>query len=156
MSNRKKYLYALLLLVWVAGLTGCVSDKKQTHLFKEPTKEDLTDAQNKWISVTYRYLALKNYEQAMVNVKHALDIDKDAPAAVTALAVVYQSQGDNDKARASFQRALELDSKFSLAHLDYGQFLFQQKEYAGACQEFQTASEDDFFSQRAGAFPVPV
>jgi type IV pilus assembly protein PilF len=152
MNHRKKYLYVLMVMLAGAILSGCATQKHQTHAFKEPTKEDLARAIDTYVKLTYMYVEKKDFEHAMANVKHALDNDPNSPAAIDALAVVYQYQGDTDKARENFRKVIELNSKFSQGHLDYGEFLFQQKEYAEACHQFQVASEDDFFDKRALAY----
>jgi type IV pilus assembly protein PilF len=152
MNYRKKWLYVLMVMLAGAILAGCVTQKQQTHAFKDPTKEDLARAIDTYVKITYLYVDKKDFEHAMVNVKHALDIDPNSPAAVNALAVVFESQGDTDKARENFRKAIELNSKFSQGHLSYGEFLFQQKEYVEACHQFQVTSEDDFFDKRALAF----
>jgi len=133
-------------------LVGCVTESATQGAFKKPTKEDMNRAMSLYVQIAYKSLENKDYERAMANVKRALDIDNHSPIALNALAVVYQYQGDTEKARSSFKKALGEDDKFSEGHLNYGQFLIQQKEYDQACEQFQMAADDDFYTKRASAY----
>lgn len=152
MKNIKKILFLFLLIIWpMFFLSSCVTET-QTGPFKQPTKDDLARAISLYIQITYKYLDNKDYERAMLNVKKALDLDANSPAALNALAIVYQYQGDTEKARTTFKHAISEDDKFTETHLNYGQFLYQQQEYAEACKQFQIAADDDFYVKRAEAY----
>lgn len=146
----KTFLYTVLLAS--ALLVSCVTETETNGSFKKPTPEGLNRAMSLYIQLAYQQLENKDYEKAMANVKRALDIDKNAPTALNALAVVYQTQGDTDKARKTFKKTLANDEKFSEGHLNYGQFLMQQKEHAAACKQFQMAADDDFYKKRSTAY----
>ncbi len=152
MKTWKKRFGFLIILASVFSLLACVTESVSHGAFKNPSKEDLDRAMSLYVQIAYKNLETKDYERAMVNVKRALDIDNNSPLALNALAVVYQYQGDTEKSRATFKKALSGNDKFSEGHLNYGQFLFQQKEFDSACKQFQMASDDDFYAKRATAF----
>jgi len=133
-------------------MMSCVRESEMGNGFKKPSKEDLNRAISLYVQIAYKALENNEYERAMANVKQALDIDKNSPMALNALAVVFQSQGDTGKARETFKKALSNDANFSDAHLNYGQFLLQQKESEAACKQFQLAADDDFYQKRAIAY----
>lgn len=137
----------------LALMASCVTETTgKAHNFKKPSKEDLDRATSLYIQMAYKYLESKDYEKAMSSVKRGLDISPDDPKVLNTLAVVYQNQGDTEKARDTFEKTLREDSKFSEGHLNYGQFLLQQKENTAACKQFQLAADDDFYTRRATAY----
>lgn len=149
-----KVFFRYLGMVLVASLLmSCVTETvTNNNAFKKPSEEDLQRAMSLYIQMAYNYLESKDYEKAMSSAKRALDIDENAPTALNVLAIIYQNQGEAEKARDTFIRALKEDVKYSDGHLSYGQFLLQQKENEAACAQFQMAAEDDFYSKRATAY----
>jgi type IV pilus assembly protein PilF len=152
MKIYKTLLSYLSVLLVVLTITSCVTEVVTDTAFKKPTQEDLQRAMALYIQMAYKYLESKDYERAMSSAKRALDIDEDAPTALNILAIIYQSQGESDKARETFKKVLEEDDKYSDGHLSYGQFLLQQKEPEEACKQFQLAADDDFYAKRATAY----
>ena len=148
---KKKSLMLSVVLMFTVLLMGCVVES-QDRLFKKPTKKDLDSALNDYVNISYEHSKAKRYDLAMMSVKRALDINSRSAMANNALALVYQHQGEMDQAEKSFKKALSYDSKFSVARMSYGNFLFAQKKYMDACKQYEKASSDSFYVQRADAF----
>lgn len=138
----------LLLVTLVLLLGACVTERKR-GIFKEPTSEDLQRAVDFHLQSVYLAIDIQDYEQAMKSAKAALEDDPDSAKVITALANVYRAQGDKDKADETYRKAIREDSKFTRAHVDYGKFLYEQKKYKEAADQFKKASEDDFYENRA-------
>ena len=134
------------------AVAGCVTETVGSTPFKQPTKEDLDSAVATYVQIAYQRLENGSYEDAMKDIQRALALKPDSPLANTALAVAYQYQGEIDKSRNAYKKALGEDDKFSPAHLNYGNLLFQQKEFREACKQFEIAASDDFYNMRAAAF----
>lgn len=139
------------LIAGIVLLAGCVTEEVGSP-FKKPTPEGLEKAANLYVDIAYQFLQDRKYEEAMFNVRKALEKSPDFARAHMALAQTYQFQGDNDKARDAYKKTLRIDNKYSHAHMAYGQFLFGLKEYKEACKEFQIASADDFYENRSAAY----
>ena len=153
MKQWKSILMSVMVVAVVALTASCVTETAgKSSTFKKPSKEDLDRATSLYVQMAYKYMESKDYEKAMSSVKRAMDISPDDPKVLNTLAVVYQNQGDTEKARDTFEKTLRKDSKFSEGHLNYGQFLLQQKENTAACKQFQLAADDDFYTRRATAY----
>lgn len=141
----------IMMLVLVFLITGCVTEQTGTP-FKEPTPEGLDKAADYYVDIAYQLAQRKQYEPAMLNIKKAMEKSPNSVRAHLALAEIYQSQGDASKAKKAFRQVLRMDSKYSPAHMAYGRFLFEQKDYEDACESFEKAAADDFYAERSAAF----
>lgn len=83
----------------------------------------------------------KLFDVAQDKLEKALSYKEDYPEAHNALGVLYDETGQDALAGQHFQRAIALDAGFSLARVNYGQFLCTQgqpeagiSQYLGAAQ----------------------
>lgn len=137
-------LAGLLLSVWLAG---CVT----TGL--PPRQEiDLDKALETHVQLGLRYLQSgDNREAARHHFLKALELGKRNPQAHHGLALLYQVDGELEVAESHFKKALRYGDDFSMAHTNYGVFLYQQERYEEAYEQFRIASEDLTYNRRSFA-----
>lgn len=127
-------------------LGGCVSSGPGKSV-------DLDKARETHIQLGLRYLqsGSENRELARHHFQKALELGRKDPQAHHGLALLYQADKENAVAESHFKKALRYDSKFSMARVNYGAFLYQQERYRDAKAQFQIASEDLTYNRRSYA-----
>src|SRR5690606_8506811 len=86
-------------------VAGCVTETVSGP-FKQPTQADMQQSLSLYVQMAYMRLERKQYDKAMAALDNALSIDKNAPVALTALAVAYQLQGETEKSEKSFRHVI--------------------------------------------------
>jgi len=132
-------------------ITSCVTETTSGP-FKQPSPAELQRSVSLYVQMAYMRLERKQYDKAMVALDNALEIDKNSPLALTALAVAYQFQGEKDKAEKTFRQVVRQHDKYSDGHLRFGDFLYAEERYEEACHEFSRAAENDFYDRRSTAY----
>lgn len=123
------------LLLALAGLTGCVSQKTGSEVDRDAALET-------YYQLAIGYLENGNRDSARHHITQAFELDKNSPHAYAARALLLQSEGEEERAEQNFKRALRYDPEFSQARNNYGAFLFQQERYEEAYRQFAKAAED--------------
>ncbi len=90
------------------------------------------------------YMQQGNFDVALDKLNKALERDERLPEAHNAIALLYEGTGRPNLAEQHFQRAIELDANYTLAKLNYAQFL---------CTHGQPAVGEDRFLAIAGNPP---
>lgn len=138
----------LLLLSLVILLTACVTEstdgKHRTSINKE-------EAFRLHVQLAQSYVDKKNRESARHHIRKAMEIKKDSPEVLNALALVYQLEGESSLAEESYRKAIKKNKHFSAAHNNYGVFLFGLKRYEDALIQFEAAAANLDFDGRAQA-----
>lgn len=134
-----------LLLCCVMWLAGCVS---QVDGARQVDKDKSLELH---IQLAEGYVAQKNRESARLHVRKAFDINNRSPEATSALAKLYELEGEPELADETYRKALRLKKNFTEAHNSYGIFLFNSKRYERALEEFEAAAADLAYSGRAEA-----
>ncbi|WP_346839152.1 type IV pilus biogenesis/stability protein PilW [Microbulbifer sp. SAOS-129_SWC] len=129
------------------ALAGCVTTGGVYH------KVDIDKAVQTHVQLGIRYLRSgDNREAARYHFNEALKLGgKHNPQAQQGLALLYQADGENDAAEQHYKLALRYKSDFSMAHTNYGVFLYQQERYKEALEQFKIASEDLDYNRRSFA-----
>lgn len=91
----------------------------------------------------------RNYATALEELRTALEIDPDYPAAYGMLGLIYMDLGDNVRAETSFQKALRLSPGNPDLNNNYGWFLCQNGREREAIPLFERAASDRLY-------PVPA
>jgi type IV pilus assembly protein PilF len=91
------------------------------------------------------YMQQGNFDVALDKLNKALERDGRLPEAHNAIALLYEGTGRPNLAEQHFQRAIELDANYTLAKLNYAQFL---------CTHGQPAAGEDRFLAIARNPPV--
>lgn len=85
----------------------------------------------------------KEYASAEELLRKVLTEDSRSPIAHNLLGICQARTGDEEAARESFERAVELDPKFVAARVNLGNLLLGLREWAAALREFKAAIAAD-------------
>lgn len=91
------------------------------------------------------YYSSRNYQVALEELRQALTIDPNYPAAHGMLGLVYMDLNDRSRAEESFQRALRLAPGDAEILNNYGWFLCQTSRPKEAIPQFLKALEDPLY-----------
>ena len=142
--NMKSVFLCLLCLLF---LVGCVTERTSG---REKTI-DLQKSFDLHVQIALGYIQKGNRESARHHLKKAFDINANSPVATSAMAQLYELEGEPALAEESFKLALKRDKNFTEAHNNYGIFLFNLKRYEEAYAEFEKAAADLAFPGRSQA-----
>ncbi|MCF6753852.1 type IV pilus biogenesis/stability protein PilW [Pseudomonas stutzeri] len=136
------------LLLLLAGLTGCVSTGTVDPLKTEEGRQQARDA---YIQLGIGYVQQGTASRAKTPLRKALELDPRSADAHAALALVFQTEMENELADKHYREALVSRRDARILN-NYGSFLFEQKRYAEALERFTQASEDNLYPERARVF----
>lgn len=152
MQNNKLLLSFKSVLIFVlasALLFGCVSEQVSGTEKKAP--QDKGKALDLHVQMALGYVEKGNRESARHHLAKAFEIDRESAAATNAMAMLYQLEGELPLAEEQFKLAIKRDKKLTVAHNNYGIFLFNQKRYQEAFAQFEVASADLGYVNRSQA-----
>lgn len=141
-------LRAALLLVLTGLLAGCVSSGTVDPLKTDEGRQQARDA---YIQLGIGYLQQGAAARAKTPLRKALEIDPRSADAHAALALVFQTEMENDLADKHYREALSSRKDARILN-NYGSFLFEQKRYPEAMERFSQAAEDNMYPERARVF----
>lgn len=137
------------LLLLLAGLmAGCVSSGTVDPLKTEEGRQQARDA---YIQLGIGYVQQGTASRAKTPLRKALELDPHSADAHAALALVFQTEMENELADKHYREALANRRDARILN-NYGSFLFEQKRYAEALERFTQASADNLYSERARVF----
>ena len=110
---------------------------------------DRQRAVDDFVSLGMAYLQRGNRDASRRNFEKAFDLKPNSKKAHNGMGLLYQLNGEVDLAESSFERAIKIDNDYSQARVNFGAFLYQQQRYQEAFDQFQTASNDLSYDQRA-------
>lgn len=129
----------------VAVLAGCVT----TTTGGSSVKIDKQKALQTHVQLGLSYLRQKDIDLARHHFNKAYAIDRNAKGAHNGRALLYQLEGELELAESTFLKALKVDPDFTQARNNYGGFLYGQKRYSEAYEQFEKASRDLDYPRRA-------
>lgn len=141
----KKHIVAIGILTLL--LSGCVTTTDQPRRQTNPT-----EARDAYIQLGLGYLQNGETDRAKAPLQEALKIDPRSEAAHVALALVFQSEGEDPSAETHFRSALATAPDNPRILNNYGAFLMEQERYSEALGYFSKASEDTFYGERSRVF----
>lgn len=115
-------------------------------------KADADKAVQSHIQLGLAYIQQGDYVTAQQRLERALAINPKSSGAHAAMGLVYQRQGEPELAESSFKKALSYDAKFTRGRTYYAAFLYEQGRFADAIRQFEIASEDITYEDRAQIF----
>ncbi|MBB2495602.1 type IV pilus biogenesis/stability protein PilW [Aquipseudomonas ullengensis] len=143
-------LRALLLLSLAVVLAGCVkSGGRADPLSTQQGREEARDA---YIQLGIGHLNQGATEKAKEPLRKALDIDSGSAEAHAALALVFQREMEPELADEHFRKAIGLKKGDARLLNNYGGFLYEQKRYKDAHEQFIAASKDTLYPERSRVF----
>lgn len=78
----------------------------------------------------------KRWDDAVIQLKKALDINPDNAETMNSLGMVYNHLHDSNQAMHWFDQSIAKDKQFALAHMNKGMLLLKQKDYKNGWQEY--------------------
>lgn len=143
MQNNKLLLGFKSVLICVLAsllLMGCVSE--QISGKEKKGTQDKGKSLELHVQMALGYVEKGNRESARHHLSKAFEIDKSSATATNAMAMLYQLEGELALAEEQFKLALKRDKNLTVAHNNYGIFLYNQKRYQEAYAQFELAAAD--------------
>lgn len=138
---------SLSVCVVFAAITGCVTNEYGSlSANADPEKAEAT-----FVRLGLAYLQNGDRDTAKTNFDKALEINKRSAEANEGIARLYQMEAENELAEKHFKLALRYDNSLSRAYNNYGNFLFDQERYEEAYEQFDIASKNVSYTNRAAA-----
>ncbi|MCG6658548.1 type IV pilus biogenesis/stability protein PilW [Halomonas campisalis] len=132
------------ILAGALWLGGCAAQGERTG--------DAAGPAEAYTQLGMAYLERDNLSRAMSALDRALEIAPNSPAALQAMAIVYQRQGEHELADTTFQRALRADPDFTRARNNYAAYLYDRGRTREACEQLEQASRDTQYASRGQLF----
>lgn len=137
-----------LLFLFAGFMAGCVSSGSVDPM---RTSEGRNEARDAYIQLGIGYLQQGEAARAKAPLSKALELDPGSADANAALALVFQTEMENNLADEHYRKALSGRNDARILN-NYGSFLFEQKRYEEALERFSKASEDNLYPERARVF----
>lgn len=137
--------FRLLTVLLSVSLVSCMVLEKTA-----PPNADM--AVSRRIAAGFEYLQMGQPSEARRHISRALESDPRSPAAHNAMALLYNYEGDSERAEMHFRKAIRYDKSYSLARNNYGALLLSQRKYKDALEQFSAAGDDPSYDSRAIAF----
>ncbi|BCX89482.1 type IV pilus assembly protein PilF [Methylomarinovum tepidoasis] len=122
-------------------LAGCSLSPDQEEIDRKKLAQIYTE---KGIA----YLSQGQPQNALADLRHALEIDPDNAAAHEAIAVLYEKFGMDDKAAEHYHRALALQPDDARLLNNYGLFLCNRGDYDAGMKRLVRAANNKLYAQR--------
>ncbi len=143
-------LRAALYLSVVCLLAGCVRTGGPVDPLS--TADGRKAARDAYIQLGLGHLQQGSTEKAKEPLRQALQLDSSSADAYAALALVYQRELEPKLADENYRKAISLSKGDARLHNNYGGFLFEQRRYQDAYEQFHIAAEDPLYSERSRVF----
>jgi len=144
--KRVRTAFAMVLLAMV--VTGCVTNTDSRFA----READRDKAVRNYVQLATAYIGQGNLERARNHLDRALEISPENPAALAAMGLVYQTEGEQELAERSFKTALENDPDYTRGRVYYGAYLYGERRFEAARDQFLAASRDTGYGERASVF----
>jgi type IV pilus assembly protein PilF len=153
--------FALALVLAVATIAGC---SKQGRIIEapgysspiartpSPAKGEMTNGGGINLALAQQYLQSGQLEMALDRANRALATDPDVGIVHALLGLIYDRIGDQARATASFQRAIQFSPNAGSVLNAYGTWLCSHGDTASAAQQFARALADPFFTSPGEAY----
>ena len=104
------------------------------------------------VAAGFEYLQMGQPSEARRHISRALENEPRSPEAHNAMALLYNYEGDLERAEQHFRKAIRYDRGYSVARNNYGALLLSQRRYKEALAQFVSAADDPSYDNRAIAF----
>lgn len=119
-----------------ASILGCSSGQRTPELSKDEQKGNI------YLDAGTTALVNSDYTEALRNLLTAEKFLPDSPAVWNNLGLAYYGKNEINKAQNAWERALEIDPKFSDARNNLGAMHLQQNKLKEAEKEFKIVLKD--------------
>lgn len=104
------------------------------------------------VAAGFEYLQMGQPTEARRHISRALESEPRSPEAHNAMALLYNYEGDQERAEEHFRKAIRYNRNYSVARNNYGALLLSQRNYKDALEQFSIAADDPAYDNRAIAF----
>ncbi|PXX91687.1 type IV pilus biogenesis/stability protein PilW [Marinobacter vulgaris] len=139
-------MFAMVLLAML--VTGCVT-KTDSRFAREADRDKAVE---NYVQLATAYIGQDNIDRARSHLDRALELAPENPGALAAQGLVYQSEGEPELAERAFKDALDSDPDYTRGRVYYGAFLYGQRRFEEARDQFLAASRDTGYPERASVF----
>lgn len=146
-SNRHK-IQLLIIVVLSMLMSACVTTSNSSLT----DKADPEVAVERYVQLGLEYIKRNDVHRARKHLSRALEINPLDASANAAMGLIYHQEGENEKAEELFKKAVESDPNFTPGRSYFGAYLFAQKRYQEALNQFQTAAKDTRYEGRTQIF----
>jgi len=144
--NSFRTLITVVLVALFAAGCVTVSDSRFAR------EEDREKAVENYVQLATAYIGQGNLDRARNHLDRALELAPDDAGALSAMALLHNSDGEHELAERNFRKALASDRDYTRGRVYYGAFLFGQGRFEEAREQFSSASKDTDYSDRASVF----
>jgi type IV pilus assembly protein PilF len=131
-----------LLILLVSMLSACVV--QQTNPYNKDSDDTKRARAHTELGAAYYQKA--KYDIALTEFNIAIQFDPGYAWAYNGLGLVQSALGENDKADASFKKALQLEPNSSESHNNYGNFLCNNGRYDESVEHFLAAVKNPLYA----------
>jgi type IV pilus assembly protein PilF len=145
----------LLLALALSLLAGCTTiTTGNTQTPQEQETSTIEEAADINLKLGVGYMQAGRFDIARAKLNKALDYDPNLAEAHNALGVLYESTGASLQAEQHYRQAIERDSSYTLARMNYGRLLCAagSDKAAEGEQQFLTAATDADNADPANAY----
>jgi len=137
-------------IVLVIGmvLSGCVTTTDSPFA----READRDKALANYVKLATAYIGQGNLDRAEHHLDRAFEINDDYAPALAAEGLVYSSRGEEELAEKSFRQALSADRGYTRGRTYYGAYLYSQRRFEEARDQFSAASQDVDYQDRGSIF----
>lgn len=140
---------AMLSVVLLAMLvTGCVTNTDSRFA----READRDKAVRNYVQLGTAYIGQENLERARHHLERALELAPENPGALAAMGLIYNAEGESELAERSFKEALANNEDYTRGHVYYGAFLYGERRFEDARDQFMAASRNTSYDDRASVF----
>ncbi|HEX8163290.1 MAG TPA: tetratricopeptide repeat protein [Pyrinomonadaceae bacterium] len=122
--------------------------EEATRLAEEVLQKDPNNIEGHILKGTILFAA-GDRQGSLGELTKALSLNPQRVESLMGLALYYRQTGDAAKAEELYQRAIQIDDRSSLAHLEYARFFVQQNRLDKAEEQFRRAVEVDAQNREA-------
>lgn len=138
------------LVLLLVSLAGCVTTIER----KQPVTLDKDDAFKQHVMLALQYIGAGNRELAHGHLEKAAAINKKSPELFNAYALLFQLQRESDIAEDYFKKAIAADRDFTMAHYNYGTFLYNLGRFEDAASQMEYVARDLTYDRRPQSYMV--
>ena len=122
------------MVMCLSGLVAC-SSKSYVETSDGLTERKINQSQaaQSRLTLALKYIELKSYQDAKVNLDKAMNYDAENAAVYLGYAYYYQRVNESKQAESAYLKARELAPKDGNIRNNYGTFLCAQQKYAAHC-----------------------
>nr|WP_323053024.1 type IV pilus biogenesis/stability protein PilW [Marinobacter sp. NP-4(2019)] len=144
--NRVRAVMTVVLVMFLVSGCVTVSDSRFSR------EEDRDKAVHNYVQLATAYIGQGNLERARKHLDRALELSPDNAGALSAMALLQNSDGESKLAEESFRKALSSDQDYTRGRVYYGAFLYGERRFGEARDQFLAASKDTKYEDRASVF----